>query len=212
MRKTWFYLAAIALALSAAPQIAIAQAQAANQIPMVSVPASTVTVEQRKLIGAEQTLSGQLKLPTSVEQAHNWVGVGKEVGEAMNSGLEAVTTQASKFADTKVGKFTMFLIAWRVIGERATAISVHLIVGLGIILFGMPVVIWSYRRMVIPRQVLDRIEYGDTKIPGVKSKIKFYKMFDPNEKAGDRRDAYAGWHWSAMAVLTALAVAAIFSF
>lgn len=60
---------------------------------------------------------------TQVENVGAWVGLGKEVGEAFNGALTAITTTASKFADTKLGKVTMFLVIYKVIGEDIVQIG-----------------------------------------------------------------------------------------
>jgi muconolactone delta-isomerase len=70
---------------------------------MVAVPASLLTADQKAQMEVAAT---QAKIQTYGK----WVGLGKEVGEAVNSSLAAVTDQTARFADTKVGKVTMALV------------------------------------------------------------------------------------------------------
>lgn len=69
-----------------------------------------------------------------------WVGVGKEVGTAVNEGLSALTKNADDFAKTGVGKFTMLMIAWKVMGWHL----VHIIFGTLFFVIGLVVFCWSW--------------------------------------------------------------------
>ena len=59
----------------------------------------------------------QLKTKQQIERLGKFAGVGKEIGEAVNSSLEAITDNADKFAKTRVGVFTMVLVAYKIIGK-----------------------------------------------------------------------------------------------
>jgi len=59
----------------------------------------------------------KIKDKQAITKVGEWVGVGKEVGEAVNSSLTALTKNASDFADTRLGKWTMFIVAYKVIGK-----------------------------------------------------------------------------------------------
>ncbi len=82
----------------------------------------------------------QIETKQKMESYGSWVGLGKEVGQAFNEGLTALTEQADKFAKTGVGRFTMLMIAWKVMGKAA------LQVGFGIIFFivGFIFFVWSW--------------------------------------------------------------------
>jgi hypothetical protein len=66
-----------------------------------------------------------------VKQYGEWVGIGKEVGIAINEGLEAVTDNASKFSETTPGKVTIGLIIWKVAGRDLMGF-----------LIGIPLLMW----------------------------------------------------------------------
>lgn len=53
----------------------------------------------------------------NIEIAGKWVGFGKEVGTAVNESLKAVTQTAVDFSNTKLGKITILLVIYKVIGE-----------------------------------------------------------------------------------------------
>lgn len=57
------------------------------------------------------------EMQQKIENVGKWVGLGKEIGTAMKEGLGALTDETNKLSKTGVGKFTMFLIAYKVIGK-----------------------------------------------------------------------------------------------
>ncbi len=94
-----------------------------------------------------------------IESYGKWVGVGKEVGVAVNESLSALTTQADTFSKTGVGKFAMFLVAWKVLGRD----FIGFIIGVPLLLFGTIMFVWSYRRMCLPYSVLTKINEDKSK-------------------------------------------------
>jgi hypothetical protein len=78
-----------------------------------------------------------------LESYGKWAGVGKEIGVAVRDGLTAVKDVAIDFSKTDVGMFTMVLIAWKVVGEDVS----QLLVGLLIFFSGLPILIWSWRKL-----------------------------------------------------------------
>ena len=105
----------------------------------VTIPKSILTKEQLS----------QLNQKNLRENVSSWAGVGKEIGEAVNSSLQAITTQSNNFAQTSVGKLTVILVIWKVIGDQ----FLHIIVGLLELLIFIPLWIWSYRRTCITRAI-----------------------------------------------------------
>src|SRR5690554_4850095 len=69
----------------------------------------------------------ETEFKAKVESYGTWVGIGKEVGVAVDEGLTAVTKHATAIADTKLGKVTMFIIAYKVIGQDIIQILLGLI-------------------------------------------------------------------------------------
>jgi hypothetical protein len=70
-----------------------------------------------------------------------WVGIGHEIGVAVHDGLEAVTTETAKFADTVPGKVTIAVIVWKVIGRELLGI----ILGVPMLIGITCVFMWSWR-------------------------------------------------------------------
>lgn len=132
---------------------------------MVSVPRSALTPQQLANVEAQG-------IKEKAEAYGAWVGVGKEVGEAVNSSLSAISDNAAKFADTKVGKFSMFIVAWKVLGNDILGVFYALI----IVFIGLPVLIWSYRKH-LNLAILDKEVIEDGKV-----KERIYREMDYNER------------------------------
>ncbi len=166
------------------------QAQQAND-ETVAIPKSQLTADQLANIQQQQ-------LDQKIATYGKWVGIGKEVGVAVNSSLESITNQADHFAHTGVGKFTMVLVAWKVIGDQA----IHLIVGLLEALVMLPLWIWSYRRFCIPRSLV--IKKG----PGFwgEKEYEIVNRFDPDSAA------ICIGHWVALGVIGVVMLFTIFSY
>jgi len=127
-----FILAAVlGLVLSAGIQ--------ADDQEKVTVPKSMLTKEQL----------GQLNQGNLRDNVSAWAGVGKEVGDAVNSSLQAITTQSNNFAQTGVGKVTMAIVVWKIFGDQL----IHVIGGaIEVVLFA-PIWIWSYRKTCMTRSI-----------------------------------------------------------
>lgn len=151
----------------------------------ITVPKSSLTPEQKQ----------------SVDQANikSWVGIGKEVGVALNEGLGAITTQANNFAQTPVGKLTAVLIVFKVMGDAA----VHIAVGLGTLLVGVPIWLWSYRKC-LPKKIA--VEAFDSTTGKLTSRT--YKFVEPSTDSDDWR----GVHWGIMALGMIVVLTTIFSY
>ena len=88
----------------------------------------------------------QVQMKNAVKNYGAWAGVGKEVGEAVNGALEAVTTQTERFSNTTVGRMTVALVIWKVIGQDV----VRIIAGSAIWLFATVAFVWAMRRSCFP--------------------------------------------------------------
>ena len=119
------------------------QSQTQQKDEIVSIRKSELTPQQAASIE-------QQNMQNKIETYGKWVGLGKEVGEAVNGSLSALSTQADNFAKTGVGKFTMVLVAYKVVGDDIldVLITVPLMIVMTLIF------IWSYRKSCMTRSVL----------------------------------------------------------
>ena len=89
---------------------------------MISAIAFTqsVTLSPEDLTKLDPTAKAQIQaiqtanqITGTIESASKWVGFGKEVGTI----FKEFTATAGEFSKTKLGQFTMFLIAYKVLGN-----------------------------------------------------------------------------------------------
>lgn len=77
--------------------------------------------------------------------------VGKAVGKAVNQVMTALTDDGQRLADSEVGRFTIFMVGWKVMGSKV----VRYCVGLPLMWTLVLVWWWSYRRNCLRRRVLE---------------------------------------------------------
>ncbi len=109
-----------------------------------------------KEIDSKQQLES---LQKKIETYGKWVGMGHEVGVAVNESLGALTTQADNFSKTGVGKFTMFIVAYKVLGHDFLAF----IIGIPLLVTGTCIFLWSYRRTCLPYRILTKVNVDKSK-------------------------------------------------
>lgn len=104
-----------------------------------TVPESMLSENQKRALEAEQQVSTYGK----------WVGLGKEVGTMVNETLKALTDNAEYFANTKVGVFTLTLVAYKVMGRDL----VKLLFGCGFFVIAISLGIWWHKKHCVTRKV-----------------------------------------------------------
>ena len=113
----------------------------------ITVNASDLTVDQLAKIKAETEVK---ELQKKLDTYGNWVGVGGEIGNAVKEGLTAVVDVADKFGKTDVGKFTLVMVAWKVMGKELVGI----VLGLLFFFLFTFLLIWLYKRLIVARKVM----------------------------------------------------------
>ena len=93
------------------------------------------------------------ELEKKLETYGEWVGVGGEVGIAVREGLNAVVDVADKFGGTDVGKFTMILVAWKVVGKDLVRIilGILFIIAISILIFRVYKNTFMVKRVMVER-------------------------------------------------------------
>jgi len=165
MKKVLFILTMIALLVASCCP---ASAQSTTP-PKVGDPTTYMTAEQLAKYNSDMYIA---ELEKKLDTYGKWVGVGGEIGTAVKEGLEAVVDVADKFGNTDVGKFTMVMIAWKVIGRDA----VRIVLGLLFIAMFVWLLIYSFRKTCIERRVVTkRTNPGFLRFP----KEKEWKIIEP---------------------------------
>ena len=90
----------------------------------------TITVKKKDL---PPDLVKSLETKEQLKDYAEYVGIGKEIGTALNEGLKAVVDQAEHFGTTNVGMFTMVMIAWSIIGNDI----IQIMIGIPIYFIGL---------------------------------------------------------------------------
>ena len=120
----------------------------------VTISKSDLTPQQIASIEAQAQVDKAnaevAKLQKKLETYGDWVGVGGEIGSAVKEGLTAVVDVADKFGKTDVGKFTLVMVAWKVMGKDIVQIT------LGLLFFAVftSVLIWITKRTLTSKKVL----------------------------------------------------------
>jgi hypothetical protein len=121
MKKVIVFLMLAIFAVACCPK---ANAQVTTQPEKITVNASDLTVDQLAKIKAQQEVE---TLQKKLETYGKWVGVGGEIGNAVKEGLNAVVDVSDKFGKTDVGRFTMVMVAWKIIGKDLVRIALGLL-------------------------------------------------------------------------------------
>lgn len=151
------------------------QAQTPTTPQRVGDPSTYLTTEQLAKYNSDIQIA---ELQKKLETYGNWVGVGGEVGTAIKEGLTAVVDVADKFSGTDVGKFTMILVAWKVIGKDI----VRIVLGIIFISIFTWLLIYSFKRTCVERRIL-----VENKNPGFLRypKERKYEIIEPRFGNGD---------------------------
>lgn len=176
---------ALMLVLMAGTTFAQQNQQQIQQQQTFTVPASMLTEQQK----------AQLTTQSTQEALKGWAGVGHEVGTAVNESLKAITSNAADFAKTDVGRLTVAIVIWKVIGDQA----VHVGFGILFALFWISAWVWSFRNRCIQRTVLIGI---------APDKTKTYKLL--NERSSSEGEAAA--HFCVALAMIAINLLIIFSY
>lgn len=94
------------------------------------------------------------------------------LGKTINESLMGVVESANEFGKTEVGKFTMVLIAWKVMGKDV----IRIVLGIIFLIMFTWLLIYSFKRTCIERRVTTkRTNPGFMRYP----KEKEYKIIEP---------------------------------
>lgn len=175
----------------------------AQQDETVVVKKSDLTADQLKKLET-QNITNQLGT------YKEWAEIGKGVGYAVKESLSAVKDTAVDFSKTDVGKYTMFLVAWKIMAKDVISVGdmfVGYLVGIPLLTVGLCVLVWSYRRQCVVRRVVT--EEG----PGFWIwRSRKYEVYDPanRENSMDQSDLI-GIHAVAAVVLIAICCLMMFA-
>lgn len=114
----------------------------------IVVDVSDLTPEQIATLKEKERLR---TLEEKIEHYGKWVGMGEEIGIAVKEALMAVVDVSEKFGETKVGQFTLAMVAWKVVGQDI----LRVILGL-IFQFVITVMLFKSLRQMYPRKYVTK--------------------------------------------------------
>lgn len=95
------------------------------------------TVPEKIVVNIEDLTASQLEKIKESERIRTmdeklktygkWVGSGKEIGITVEEALNAVVDVAEKFGNTRVGEFTLVMVAWKVMGKDVIRIFIGIV-------------------------------------------------------------------------------------
>ncbi len=157
--------------------------------------AQTVTVDLSK-IGKDarnEIIDSQKKQESTPENVKSWVGVGREIGKAIDEMAKSLNTNINEFAKTPVGKTAMFLLVYKVIGrDIARTVMIFIIYTFVVILL-----IWSFRKFHMTEKIEVKDKDGNMK-------IQFVPRY--NWESGEAKMVSAGFHTGIFVVITFITI------
>lgn len=139
------------------------QAQTTKQ---VGDPTSYMTPDQLAKYHSDIKVA---ELEKKLQTYGNWVGVGGEVGIAVKEGLSAVVDVADQFGKTDVGKFTLVMVAWKVMGKDV----IRIILGLVFLVIITWLFVKVYKNTYVPKRMM-------VENPGFMKYPKKYEIIKPD--------------------------------
>ena len=120
------------------------------------------------------------KIEKDINKIGEYVGVGKEIGMAVDTCLGALAYHVDKVSKTNVGKFTMFMVGWRIMGQD----FVRYLIGILMFFTFISIWIWSWRKNFCRRQVPKVVEKQERKWYQLRAKDKVieYQEFTMNDE------------------------------
>lgn len=175
---------------------------AACAIAISSIAAEdTVTVDITKLSPHELALYQKLKADQAAasqafslekvtpDQIDKYGQIGKAFGSAFKECWTTVSSDAEKFAQSDAGKWAMFLVAWKIMGQDAVGLVnnlVHYITGLALLFVGIPFFIYIFRRNCVQHPIL----VSRTKVGFLTIKSEYKGVVEPLH-SGEGQVVYA---------------------
>lgn len=138
-----------------------------------------LTTEQYEKLPVEikNSIESEKKIEKTIGAVGKWSGLGKEIGEGVNSALMAIEGSATRISQTDLGKTAMFVVVWKFVGKDFLQIAV----GLLVLMIGVPIIV-KLINTNRPHRVLISKKF-------IKERLQFEKKYEQIE--GDNE--VVGW-------------------
>ena len=94
------------------------------------------------------------RIEKNIEQIGQYVSIGKEIGSAVDTSLGALAGHIDKISQTNVGKFTMAMVAWKILGDDVLSYFVGI---LSLFMF-VSIWVWSWKNNFYRRRFPKKIK------------------------------------------------------
>ena len=111
------------------------------------------SLKQKQLEAANQITIAN----ASPEKLEKYMQIGKSFGVAFKECWSTVSTDAERFAQSDAGKLTMFLIAWKIVGQDGVNLlekGIQYSIGIPLLLVGTIFFFYIFRRNCIEQPLL----------------------------------------------------------
>ena len=129
---------------------------------IVAVGQTTLTQEEINQLPIEmqnkiKEVKTKDEVEKQIEDVGKWANLGKEVGVAVNESLSAVTKTATDFSHTGLGKLTIALVVYKVIGRDI----LHYFIGFVFLVFSIFLYRFIHKKFCVPQKILDEEVYNE---------------------------------------------------
>jgi len=93
---------------------------------------------------ADKTAASKISKKDTIKNVSEWVNLGSSIGKGLSSSAKELGVTVNEFSKTSVGKWTMFLIIFKVIGSHI----LHFIAGMLMLIIGIPITTFLINKKV----------------------------------------------------------------
>lgn len=111
----------------------------ATFISLVAFGQKTLTQDQWNKLPAD--LKAEFEIENKAGQVSKAVGIGHEIGVAVNETLIAIEDSALRISESDLGKEAIFIAKWKLLYKD----FLQIVMGIVFLLFGSGIVVWSYK-------------------------------------------------------------------
>lgn len=98
---------------------------------------STVTLTAEQYNSLPSNVKERIEKENTYKTIGKWAGLGKEIGEGVNSALMAIEGSATRISETTLGKTAMYVVVWKFVGKDIIRITI----GILVLVIGVPIMI-----------------------------------------------------------------------
>ena len=98
---------------------------------------STVTLTAEQYNSLPSNVKERIEKENTYKTIGKWAGLGKEIGEGVNSALMAIEGSATRISETTLGKTAMNVVVWKFVGKDI----IRIIIGILVLAIGVPIMV-----------------------------------------------------------------------